>query len=365
MKKIKGFVFIFFLFVCPFSNAQVQRIELTGTLTHDFAGNPSGGLRQAFGVQGNIDLIAQLNLWEKGSFQYHGLINYGDLLSSRMGDLQVANNMEAPKGYKTYALWYEHIWKKASIKIGQQEINNSFAWTENGLRFINSSFGIGPEFTVNVPLSTFPLTGLGIVWMQSLRKNVRLRLGLFDGNPGLDSRIPWTDRMVVNKEEGSFRIGELQWFQNGQHRLGAWQHRTQSGQSRLQGYYLMGDIPLVKTTDQSHPLWGLFYQLGWVAKSAPVVSNYQGLGIVRTGLFTDTKDGMGIAFARAGLSSIWQDQLGTLSQHSESVIEMTYYYQPQKFLRIQPNWQYIFNPAQKSGSTNAMVFLLRIQIGAL
>ena len=344
--------------------AQDERLELIGTLTNDLATNPKGGISNGSSLQGNIDLIAQLQLWEKGTFKYHALINYGDFLSSRMGDIQIANNMEAPKGFKSYELWYEHQWEKARLKVGQQEINNAFAWTESGLVFINSSFGIGPEFTVNTPVSTFPFTGLGIVWIQKFNENLTYRIGLFDGNSGLDSQVAWHKRLALDREEGAYWIGELQWQKWGQHRLGLWQHRTQFGQNQLNGFYVMGDIPVV-INPNTKEAWSLFYQLGWIAKTAPVVSNYQGLGIVRSGVFFDNEDGMGLAFACAGLSQTWKNQLQGEQFSSEKVIELTYYLQPKPYLRIQPNWQYVLNPAQKEGIPNAMVFILRFQIGAL
>lgn len=344
--------------------SQIEKLELTGTLTNDLASNPLGGISQGVGIQGNLDLVAQLQLWKNGIFRYHGLFNYGDFLSTRMGDIQIVNNMEAPKGFKSYELWYEHQWEKVTLKIGQQEINNAFALTKNGLFFINSSFGLGPEFTINSPVSTFPFTGLGVTWTQQLKEKFTLRLGLFDGDPGLDISIPWHERLKVNSEEGSYWIGEIQWRQWGQHRMGTWHHRTQGGQRRLNGYYLMGDIPLMGSDDKDST-WALFYQLGWAEKSAPVVSNYQGLGLVRSALFTQNKDGMGVAFGRAGLSQTRKDEINDSQFVSESVLEITYYYQPNNSFRIQPNWQYVFNPAQETGVPNAMVFLLRVQIGAL
>lgn len=365
MKKLKLFVVpVLFFILSQYFWAQTEKIELKGTLINDLVSNPIGGIGQGTGLQGNIDLAVQLQLWKKGNFKYHALINYGNFLSSRMGDIQIANNMEAPKGYKSYELWYEHQWENARLKIGQQEINNAFAKTESGLVFINSSFGIGPEFTVNTPVSTFPFTGLGVAWTQQFKGNITLRLGLFDGDPGLDVSIPWQERLKVNKVEGSYWIGEIQWEKWGQHSMGTWHHRTQLGQNRLNGYYVMGDVPLMGS-DDANPSWALFYQLGWTDKSAPVVSNYQGLGLVRSGLFTESKDGMGVAYGRAGLSQTWKDQINASQFASESVLEITYYYQPYNSFRIQPNWQYVINPAQQAGISNAMVFLLRIQLGAL
>lgn len=346
--------------------SQTERLELIATLTHDFITVPRGGLINDTGNIGNLDLVSNLVLWEKGRFHFQGLFNYGDPLSQWMGDVQVANNMEAPKGYKTYELWYEQEWDKLLLRIGQQEINNRFAWTENGLLFINSSFGIGPEFTLNIPVSTFPFTGLGITFVYNIHQDLHLRMGLFDGDPGLDAAVPWKKRMVLSRSEGSFGIGELQWSRWGQHRLGVWRHSTQKGQQQLWGSYLLGDIPLHKKQSQEEDGWGLFYQLGWTPKNAPVVSHYQGIGIVYRGLFASNKDAFGVAFGRAQLSSIRKQQLSLSNTlQSEQVLEFTYAYTPKSFIQIQPNWQYVLHPASQKEIANASVFMLRVILGAL
>ena len=98
-----------------------------------------------------------------GDFRFHVLYNHGPSLSARLGDIQIANNYEATKGFKIYEFWYQKSWEKGHLKLGQLDVNNSFAFTDYGASFIHSSFGIGPEFTLNIPLSTFPLTSLGFV----------------------------------------------------------------------------------------------------------------------------------------------------------------------------------------------------------
>ena len=340
--------------------AQEERIELMGTLTHDAWVN-RGGLRESMKHYGNLDLLGNLFLWKNGEFRFHGIYNYGHLLSEQMGDLQIANNMEAPRGFKIYEFWYRHQWKNGSVVLGGQDVNNTFGATENGAFFVNSSFGMGPELTVNFPLSTFPYTGLGVALRQKINANIDLRIGVFDGYPGVDSSIPWRERSAIKAEEGSFWIGELQFDRWGSHRLGTWyQTKTPSGAS-LRGFYLIGDIALA-SQNNTHKGWGLFYQLGWVENEAPVARSYQGIGTVYRGLLTPKKDALGIAFGQVQLSDLWQQQT---SRKNESVLEVSYSYAPSTYLRIQPNWQYVFNPAQQGGISNTSVLFLRVQIGAL
>ena len=352
---------VFFLWaaIIALGRAQEERIELIGTLTQD-AWNSLGGLRPQTGHQGTLNLVGNLFLWKNGDFRVHGLYNYGSLLSESMGDLQFANNMEAPKGFRLYELWYQHRWEKGKVILGQQEINNNFANTTNGSYFINSSFGMSPEMTINFPLSTYPLTGLGMVIRQQISSSLELGVGFFDGHPGLDNQTPWGERMALNSREGYFWISELQLNTFGTHKLGFWDYNSEGGAIRYSGYYLIGDIPLNKANAMEKG-WGLFYQLGWAQKQVPIVRSYQGFGWVYRGLFTENTDGIGMAYGRAQLSQSWRQQS---QQTNERVLEISYDYSPKPWIRIQPNWQMVFSPAQNVGISDASVFFIRLQVGA-
>ena len=360
MNRFFGKIFILWITITNLGRAQEERIELIGTLTQD-TWKSSGGLKSQSGIQGNLDLVGNLYLWKNGDFSIRGFFNYGNLLSESMGDFQVANNMEAPEGFYLYELWYQHHWEKGKVILGQQEINNTFAYTTYGSFFVNSSFGIGPEMTVNFPLSTYPLTGLGLALRQQISPSLELGFGLFDGHPGLDSQTPWSERLALSAQEGHFWISEIQLNHFGTHKLGFWDYKAEGGSSSYSGYYLMGDIPFHKpgTEDKG---WGIFYQLGRTLKQVPFIRAYQGIGCVYRGLFTDNTDGIGMAYGRAQLSRSWQQQT---QQTNERVIELSYDYSPKPWIRIQPTWQMVFSPTQSSGISDASVFFVRLQLGGL
>lgn len=352
------------LFVTLYAFGQEERLELIGTATNDIIYNPLGGLENKVSSLSTVNLVLSLSLGAKGIFQFHSIYNEGESLSMRLGDLQIANNYEANKGYKVYELWYQYNWEKGALKIGQQDINTSFQISSYGSSFINCSFGFTPELTVNQAVATYPATSLGASLNYQLEEALQIRAGLFDGDPGWDTVRPWGERLEWNSEGGTFFIAELEWQKWGQHKVGIWQHRYEKDTQKSQGFYAIGDIPLTAKTVED-PGLGFFYQLTWAGKEAAVIKSYLGVGFLYQGVLTESTDSFGIAFGSAQLSDGYRNGFSASFPKSEQVWEFTYRYQPRPFVSIQPNWQYVVNPAADAHIPNASVWMLRIQIGAL
>ncbi len=81
-----------------------------------------------------------------------------------IGDLQTASNIEAPDHFLLQEAWYEQQFADGmlSLLFGLHDLNSEFYVSDYGSLFLNSSFGIGPDMTVNVPLSIFPRAGLAV-----------------------------------------------------------------------------------------------------------------------------------------------------------------------------------------------------------
>ena len=121
----------------------------------------------------------------------------------------------------------------------------------------------------------------------------------------MDFSNTWGERLALDREEGTLFISDLEWSKKGKHKLGYWRNAS-FGQLRT-GYYLYGDFPLIMEDEEDR--LGLFYQLGWVNKPQAVVRHYQGLGMVYKNPFTEGKDALGLAYARANLSALGRNSL--------------------------------------------------------
>ncbi|OIQ00823.1 MAG: hypothetical protein AUK35_01200 [Zetaproteobacteria bacterium CG2_30_46_52] len=57
--------------------------------------------------------------------------------------------------------WYQHrLNETTSVLFGWHDLNAEFYVSDYAALFLNSSFGIGPEISGNVPTSLFPEAGL-------------------------------------------------------------------------------------------------------------------------------------------------------------------------------------------------------------
>jgi porin len=184
-------------------------------VTNDFNTNVSGGIKQGFSFLGNIDLILSFDtekakLWKGGQFFFYGLANYGNPLSEYVGGLQTSNNIEADNNVRLYQFWYRQIFNKFEIIIGQHDLNSEFASTDYASLFINSSFGIQPDISINNAISIFPVATLGIItkWKTS---NFSILAALYNGNPGSEEENPNSLNWVLSKKNGLMSIFEIQY----------------------------------------------------------------------------------------------------------------------------------------------------------
>jgi porin len=111
--------------------------------------NTNGATR----YRGNLDLVVNvdteaMDMWKGGRFFLYGEQFHGNSLTSRdVGDAQFFSNIDSTplpeNAFQMMEYWYEHSLADGDIliKIGKQDANADFAYTDLGSDFINSSFG--------------------------------------------------------------------------------------------------------------------------------------------------------------------------------------------------------------------------------
>ena len=105
----------------------------------------------------------------------------GGLLSAHaIGDVQVADNIEAVGALRLYEAWVSRDYDGArGWKAGLIDLNVDFDTQETGALFLNSADGIGPELGhsgLNGP-SIFPTTALGVTGYVRAGKSLTVRIG--------------------------------------------------------------------------------------------------------------------------------------------------------------------------------------------
>jgi len=133
--------------------------------------------------------------------------------SENAGDIQTLDNIDAPDEWKLYEAWLEQemFGGRLSLLAGLYDVNEEFDVLETATLLINSSFGVGKDFSQsgeNGP-SIFPSTSLGVRIAAQPVANGYVRAAVLDGVPSDSSdsdTIP--DFFDFDSDEGVLGVAE-------------------------------------------------------------------------------------------------------------------------------------------------------------
>jgi porin len=352
-----------------------ETVKFEASYAGDVYANAAGGLKTGGGYMGMGNLkiafdTGKASWWKGGSFFINGASIHGKSLSGNFsGDLQIASNIDAGTHAYLHELWFKQEFKKISFTIGLQDANAEFMVSENGAEFINSSFGVPPVVSCNVPVPIFPLTGLGISAKWNINDIFTWQTAVFDGNQGSFENNPYNLNWRLSKDDGLFLVTEFHINTkpnkpNGIYKLGYFYHsginefdkktRTTNNIFRNNyGFYLIADQMVFERDNRKI---GLFIQVAAAPKSKNEHAYYLGLGANYYGIFSKKgKDILGLAVAHVDLQK-------TKHKH-ETTLELYYKWQFNENFAIQPDIQYIINPSGTSEKlTNALLGILRLYV---
>lgn len=367
-------------------------IVFTFVYTGEFDVNGEGGTDRDSTYLGNFDMVMdvdseKLGLWHGGTFHIYGVDNHGGkkLTGEIVGDLQTASNIEAPRTTKLLELWYEQKFfdDHVAALVGLHNLNSDFAVTEYGGLFFNSSFGISPEMSVNVPLSIFPTTALGTRVSVSPCDAFTVLAGVYDGDPQDPDVNDHGTHWALSKKDGAFTIVEAQLHYDlpvfyaadplaGTLKGGSWYHSKVfddvaalddeglpiTHEGNYGGYVILDQRVWKEKDDQG---LGVFFQFGAAPQDRNTVVHYYGTGFNYTGLIPGRDaDVFGVAYNRAELGAKLRDT--DLYLGHESVVEFTYQVQVTPAVVVQPDIQIIHNPGSVQDVKDAVVYTVRFKI---
>jgi len=354
-------------------NEKEEALSFEASYIGDNVNNLSGGIKTGSKYLGMANLrlsfdVEKAGLWKKGQFYLNAANTHGASPSSELlGDMQVASNIDAGNHTYIQEFWFKQALGQFELTAGLQDLNVEFANSEYGGLFMNSSFGILPVISTNVSAPIFPLTTLGITAKWNISPKVSWLGAVYDGSPTDFDYNPYNIKWRLASGDGVLAISELQYNANikslpGTYKVGIYSHNhviensldenvTDSLENNIVGLYAYADQ---KVWEQNNKSLGLFAQLGYSPSDASTNNYYLGLGLNYAGLFT--KQGTDVL----GLAVAHQHFTGGLS--SETAIELTYQYQLTKNIFIQPDFQYIINPAG-TGETLNNCFAANLRFG--
>lgn len=370
-------------------------VTLEGVYTGETFSN-IGGIRQKTVYLDNVALTLTLDGkvllgWPGMRLFVHGLGNQGGDPSRHIGDVQIVSNIETFDTWRLYEAWVEQqlFEEKLSLLAGLYDLNSEFDYIQTAQLFLNSSFGIGPEFSLsgeNGP-SVFPTTSLGFRVRVQPSPQIYVQTTILDGVPG-DPHDPKRTQIILDDDDGILVATEMAYlvgvedtspFPYGKYAMGGWAYTAdfddaistdRAGQPIRRGgtfglYGFAEQTVLREQQDLSQGM-ALFVRLGIADPRVNRFGLYTGMGLVYTGLVPQRPDdqlGFGIAalhnshrFRRA------RSIAGQPTANAEIECEVTYRAGILPWLTVQPSLQYVINPGTEKAIPDAFAIGLRFEI---
>lgn len=356
-------------------------LSVEAVYTGEIWGNLAGGIRRDTAYLDNFDIIATLDAHHIGlsgttvgvSTLYNNRNRFSETV---VGDLQTISNIDTDGSLRLYEAWIERDVGALAVKAGLIDLNSEFDVNGPGSLFINSSHGIGPDFSQvgETGPSIFPITGLGIRARLNLKPNLTVAAALFEGTPGNPDSPRGMD-FDLDDDEGALLVGEIRrsFDAEGVATLGIWHHTggrappigpgMRDGAST--GAYLLfaGGIARAGNIE-----FDGFARVGVADPRVHRIARYVGTGIVASGpLLGDAanEEQIGVSVANAINGKRFQRSsaaAGEIVERRETVIELTYRIRLAGNLAMQPNLQYVVNPSMDPDRANALAAGLRFEM---
>lgn len=356
-------------------------LAIEAVYTGEVWNNVHGGLRRETVYLDNLDIVASLDAAQIGladtTIVVSSLYNNRNTFSeTTVGDLQTISNIDTDGSLRLYEAWIERDFGWLAIKGGLIDLNSEFDVNEPGSLFINSSHGIGPDFSQvgETGPSIFPLTGLGLLGRLDLMPSLRVAGGVFEGTPGNPYR-PRRMLLDLNSGEGILIVGEAvhAFGDKAGIKVGAWHHtggRVQPidadrSDAASTGAYVHIAGQVARNRDIA--IDG-FVRLGFADPGIHQIASYTGAGIVLSGpLLADAsgEEQIGLAVALANNGTRFRRARaasGKIVEKRETVIEFTYRRRLFENLALQPSLQYVVNPSMEPDRRNALAVGLRFEV---
>lgn len=370
-----------------FAEAQepfIQNLETGFTYSADVYANLTGGIETGVRYMDNIDVEVGFDI--KGtSFFLYGLGNQGKSISEIVGDVQTISNIDSENSWRLYEAWVNKPLPsiKSSVLVGLYNLNSEFDVVNAGGLFINSSHGIGPDFSssgITGP-SIFPLTSLAARLKIILFSGVTLKFAVLDAVPSNPENTAGTS-VYLRRSEEALLISEISISKSGNNTtslldrgvnkktpyrlvLGGWKY-TEKRAGWLDepesdhGLYAIGEITLQNGLS-------FFGRVGATNRDINRFNYYLGAGLNYSGLFIERPDDLiGLTIALPINSDdfvLVEERKGNDYSQNELNVEFTYLLSFSEYVSFQLNTQYIQNPNQAPNIDDAFVVGIRSVFG--
>ena len=359
-----------------FSADESSPYSFEAVYTADYFENIDGGVINGSAYMDNFDVFFDIDaekLWgiNGATFYLHILHNNSSTFSDLVGDAQVVSNIDNTSVIRLYEMWWEQNTGNHSIKFGLYDLNSEFDAIEPASLFLNSSHGIGADYSQsgeNGP-SIFPTTSLTIRYSYQLNDDFQIQGAILDGSSG-DLDDPRKNTIDFDIDDLLIALEANYTINNFRFGFGTWNYTKESEHldgheaENNSGFYGIISHEFLTSDKDNHSLTG-WLRIGSANDDINQFDSYIGTGIVLTNFISSRPDdSIGFAIAQARNSDKYR-ALNVGSSSNETVFEVTYSASLNEYLTIQPDIQYIKNPGTDYSIDDALVAGIRFELTIL
>jgi porin len=367
--------------------ADCPAVQWAGKVTQEYWRLAGGGAVPGSAAMAKADMSVDVDggraLHLPGLHLFGRLIvdSSGSISADHVGDAQGISSIEAYDSYHVYEAWAEHgiAGGNGSLRVGLYDLNSEFDSIPTGGLFANPSHGIGRDFSQSgrAGPSIFPVTSLALRVEARMDERWGLRFAVLDAVPGNPDR-PRANTIHLDRDEGALMVAELDYASGrlGKLGVGTWYYTARFcdlAQAQLAtarpdygayGTYAFADVLLHQWQGTRPHGLSTWLRYGLANPAVHRFGSYVGSGIVLTGALRED-DQIGLAIARAINGSDYrtmQALQGTPTNAAETNVELTWRVPLRKWLAIQPDVQYVFNPNTDPTLKDALVVGIRVEL---
>lgn len=376
------------------SRVNLHGINFFADVSNDFLRNLSGGNSEASSYialfQPAVYVDLEKNFGLNGTYVYISAMgSLGDSFNNSVGAEQGVDNIEAGRELKLYEFWIAHssFDNRLSLKFGLYDLNSEFDTRISSSIFINPSHGIGAEYALSGEggPSIFPNTSPAFRIKYNSPLGLYAQSAVFFDMQG--ERLPFSsikDDQALNK--GFLIAAETGYEKDRENNsgpylklsLGGWYYTNNF--KRLNylhgknitayvrgnfGIYLSSEKTLYAEPSGTGVGLAAFIRVGIADKKVNKVDGYWGAGLNYTGLIPGREnDVFGVAIASAHNCEYYRDSeaaAGNRIERYEYIWEVTYEMNLGNGFKVQPDFQFVKNPADCFKNDYAVVIGTRLQ----
>lgn len=275
----------------------------------------------------------------KGSFEA-ATLHLAKTGESVIGDWQGFSNLEADNMFAAIAvLGYMHEWKAGHLFVGVRNVNEDFFTSDVTALFTNSSCGIFPTVAANYPIANYPLSGL-TVYFDVTKGGWTFRNSIYNGS-GYNGWTAHDNPFLVRlKKDGIFNISQLEYsYRGGRYFAGAAIHTRQ--------YAIDEEGEMAPAEEAAHKT-----SCGWWVYGEQTVWESGERKVSCMAQYSENTSRRSVCYRYGEIGGAYQDeanecgvsgQYARFQQGPEYSLELTWRRRLNKWLSVQPSFQYVSN----------------------